>query len=75
MALALIVMSQSVWLLSVMTMEEISRALAGVGSPIKLVVWRLSMLNFARRRAENAATSKATILIYFIQLSAKMRSV
>ena len=36
-----------------------NRALAGVGSPMKLLVWRVSRLNFARRRAENAAMRKA----------------
>ena len=30
-------------------------AFAGVGRPMNVVVWRLSMLNFAKRSAENAA--------------------
>ena len=34
-------------------------ALGGVARPIKEVVWRSSILNFARRKAEKAAMSKA----------------
>ena len=35
------------------------RAFAGVGSPMKDVVWRVSRLNFASLRAENAEMIKA----------------
>ena len=35
-------------------------ALAGVGSPMKPIVWRSSRLNFAKRRAEKAAMMYAT---------------
>ena len=34
-------------------------ALGGVARPMKEVVWRSSILNFAKRNAENAAISKA----------------
>lgn len=37
--------------------EEINIALAGVGSPIKDSVWRGSLLNFARRKAEKTGIS------------------
>ena len=36
-----------------------NKALAGVGSPMKEVVCRVSKLNFAKRKAEKAAMSKA----------------
>lgn len=34
-------------------------ALAGTGSPMKEVVWRVSLLNFANRSAENTEIKKA----------------
>lgn len=34
-------------------------ALAGVGKPIKLVVWRVSMLNLANLNDENTGIKKA----------------
>ncbi len=36
-----------------------NKAFAGVGNPMKLVDCRGSMLNFAKRKAENAAKMKA----------------
>ena len=35
------------------------RALAGTGNPMNEVVWRVSMLNLASRRAENTGMSSA----------------
>ena len=40
--------------------EPQNSALAGVGKPIKPIDWRSSRLNLAKRRAENAAITKAT---------------
>ena len=34
-------------------------ALAGVGKPIKPSIWRVSMLNLAKRNAENKGMSQA----------------
>lgn len=42
------------------TSEPQNSALAGVGTPMKEVVWRSSRLNFASLRAEKAAMMKAT---------------
>jgi len=39
--------------------EAKNRALAGVATPIKFTSWRRSILNFARRRAEQTGMSKA----------------
>lgn len=39
--------------------EAIKNALAGVGNPMKIVVWRSSILNLASLNAENTATRKA----------------
>ena len=39
--------------------EPQNRALAGVGTPMKEVVWRSSRLNLASRNAEKAAMMKA----------------
>ena len=41
---------------SITGMEAIKMAFAGVGKPIKLVVCRVSMLNFASRKAEKTVT-------------------
>ena len=42
-----------------MTNEAQKRALAGVGRPMKELVWRSSKLNLANLNAENAAMRKA----------------
>ena len=42
------------------TMSDAQKiALAGVGMPMNPVCWRSSILNFANRQAENAATRNA----------------
>ena len=40
--------------------EQINKAVAGVGTPMKELVWRVSMLNFANRIAEKIVIKKAT---------------
>ena len=39
--------------------DDQKSAFAGVGKPMNDVVWRVSMLNFAKRQAENTARRKA----------------
>ena len=39
--------------------DDQKSAFAGVGKPMNDVVWRVSMLNFAKRQAENTAMRKA----------------
>ena len=39
--------------------DDQKSACAGVGKPMNDVVWRVSMLNFARRQAENTAIRNA----------------
>ena len=51
-------------------MEPINIAFAGVGKPIKLVVCLSSILNFAKRNAENKGIKNATKGTNFIKLSA-----
>ena len=41
------------------TNDPQNKALAGVGSPMKDVLWRVSILNFPKRNAENTAMIKA----------------
>ena len=41
------------------TNDPQNKALAGVGSPMKDVLWRVSMLNLPKRNAENTAIIKA----------------
>ena len=40
--------------------EATTSVQAGVGSPIKEVVWRVSLLNLAKRSAEKTLTKKPT---------------
>lgn len=42
------------------TKEHTNMALAGVGKPIKESDWRVSLLNLAKRIAENIGIKKAT---------------
>ena len=41
------------------TSADQKRAFAGVGKPIKVVVWRVSILNLAKRHAEKTAMRNA----------------
>ena len=41
------------------TNDAQKRALAGTGTPIKELVWRVSLLNFAKRSAENTEIRNA----------------
>ena len=41
------------------TNDAQKRALAGTGTPIKELVWRVSLLNLARRNAENTEIRNA----------------
>src|SRR5574344_2055909 len=42
--------------------DNIIKAFAGVGNPIKEEVWRLSMLNLANRKADSMGISSAVYL-------------